>query len=127
MHKTLNYGGFAFQIFKGTVIAVLITLISVLIFAFILSLSNLTDKVISPINQIIKTASVFIGVFIAVKEGKFLIKGGLIGLLSALFSFLLFLLIANSVASWLAVLVDIAFGFATGCLSGIIASKIQSW
>ena len=127
MRSNINCGGFALHVFKGVVIAILITLVSVLIFAFVLSLANLPDKVISPINQIIKTASILIGVFFTVKDGQFLLKGGLIGLLSALFTFLLFLMLANTVTSWLSVFIDIGFGFLIGCLSGLLVGKLRSW
>lgn len=120
-------GGTLWQIFRGVVIAVLITLISVLIFAFILSASNLSDKVIKPTNQCIKTLSVVVAVFLVVREGKFLLKGGLIGLLSALFSILLFALIAGTNITVLASFVDVAFGFLIGLISGGIVGKILKW
>ena len=115
------------QIFKGVVIGILITLVSVLIFAFILSVANLSDKVIKPTNQFIKTLSVLFAVLLSVREGKFLIKGGLIGLLTAFFTVLLFTLIAGSNITFLAIVIDLAFGFLTGLISGALISKILKW
>ncbi|MBR2384536.1 MAG: TIGR04086 family membrane protein [Clostridia bacterium] len=77
MRSNISSRGFVPQIFKGVTIALLITLVSVLIFAFILSAFDLTDKVIMPINQIIKTVSILVGVILSVREGKFSLKGGL--------------------------------------------------
>ena len=127
MRINSGINGFLFQIFKGVVIALLITLVSVLVFAFILSVANLSDKAIKPTNQVIKTVSILLAVVFTVREGGFLIKGGLIGLLSALFSALLFSLIAGVVTSWLTVLIDVGFGFLIGILSGALTGKILAW
>ncbi len=127
MRSNISSRGFVPQIFKGVTIALLITLASVLIFAFILSAFDLTDKVIMPINQIIKTVSILVGVILSVREGKFSLKGGLIGLLSAFLSFLLFSLIAGSTTSFLTVLVDLIFASCIGLVSGLITGKVVSW
>ena len=127
MQLNLGLSSFLWQIFKGVVIAVLITLVSVLIFAFVLSVANLPDKVIKPTNQFIKTLSVLFAVLFTAREGRFLIKGGLIGLLSAFFTVLLFALIASYVVTFLTVLLDLAFGFLTGLISGALTGKILKW
>ena len=87
MYLNSSLAGAIGQILKGVIIAVLITLVSVLIFAFILSMVSLSDKAIRPINQFIKTLSVLLAVLFSVRGGRFLIKGGLIGLLSAFSAF----------------------------------------
>ena len=127
MQLNLGLSSFLWQIFKGVVIAVLITLVSVLIFAFVLSVANLPDKVIKPTNQFIKTFSVLFAVLFTAREGRFLIKGGLIGLLSAFFTVLLFALIASLGVTFLTVLLDLAFGFLTGLISGALTGKILKW
>ena len=124
MYINSNVSSFFLSVFKGVIISLLITLFSVLLFAFILTVANLSDKVIKPTNQIIKTVSVLVGVVLAVREGRFLIKGGLIGLLSAFFSVLLFSLIASLETSFVTILIDLSFGFLTGALSGLIIGKI---
>lgn len=127
MQLNLGLSSFLWQIFKGVAIAVLITLVSVLIFAFVLSVANLPDKVIKPTNQFIKTLSVLFAVLFTVREGGFLIKGGLIGLLSAFFTVLIFALIAGSGVTFLTFLLDLTFGFLTGLISGALTSKILKW
>ena len=127
MYINSNVSSFLLSVFKGVIITLLITLVSVLLFAFVLSVANLSDKVIKPTNQIIKTVSVLLGVVLTVRESRFLIKGGLIGLLSAFFSVLLFSLIASVAISFATVMIDLSFGFLTGALSGLMASKILNW
>ncbi len=123
---TLNESenGFLLQTVKGIIISVLVTLISVLIFAFVLSVTGLTDKVISPVNQIIKLVSVFLGCVFSVRNDKYFIKGGLIGLFSALLSILLFALIAGAVTSWITVFLDLVFGCLFGIISGMLVCRL---
>lgn len=116
-----SFGG---QILKGVIIALLITLVSVLIFALILSLASLSDKIIKPINQFIKLISVFFGCFLSVRNSRFILKGGLIGLLSALLSGLLFALIAGSGLTFLTLLIDLIFATVMGAISGAITLKL---
>ena len=118
-------GGFIFQILKGVTIALLTTLISVLIFAFILSVTNLSDKAIKPINQIVKLTSVFLGCIFAVRGQGFLVKGGLIGLFSAIFSILIFAVLGGGVFSWITTIIDVIFSTLFGFVSGIFVYKLS--
>ena len=59
---------FLLAIIKGSLIALCISLVGILIFAFILKFASISDKAIRPINQIIKGVSVLIGVFVAMRK-----------------------------------------------------------
>ena len=120
MFNALKEKGFASQVFKGVVTAILVTLIGVLLFALILSFIDLSSGVIKPVNQFIKLSAIFLGCLLGVKEDRAVVKGGLIGLLSTVFCFLLFCLIAGSVSSVVGFIVDLLFGTLMGILSGII-------
>lgn len=120
MFKLAKKKDFVSQIFKGVITAVLVTLVGVLLFAFILSFVDLSGAVIKPVNQFIKLSAVFLGCFFSIKDDCAILKGGLIGLLSTIFCFLLFCLIAGAVASWLGFLIDVVFGTIMGVLSGVI-------
>ena len=124
MLKNENTKGFLSQVVKGVVVSVLVTLVFVLVFAFILNVSNLSENIIKPVNQIIKLLSVFTGCFFAVRSDKFFAKGGLIGLLSAILSVLLFAIIAGGTSSLLAVGIDVICAFVIGGLSGVIIGKL---
>ena len=117
--------GFLLQAVKGIIVALLVTLFSVLIFAFVLSVTNLTDKVIGPVNQIIKLVSVFLGCVFSIRNDRYLIKGGLIGLFSALLSILLFALLSNVTISWISTFLDLIFGCLFGIISGIVVCKFK--
>lgn len=79
-------------IFKGTLIALCISLTLVLVFAFLLKFTNISDSVINPINQVIKGISIFLGVFIGLKKSKELglVSGLLIGFIYTMIAFLVF-------------------------------------
>ena len=55
-------------ILKGCLIALSISLIGILIFAFILRFAPISDGAISPINQVIKGISVLVGTILALKK-----------------------------------------------------------
>lgn len=124
MEKIIGRGSFLGQIVRGVVTALLTTLVSVLVFAFILSVTNLSDGVIKPINQIIKVVSVFLGCFLSVREDKGFVKGGLIGLISAILTLLIFSLLAGGVNSWGSAIIDLICGFIMGGLSGVISVNL---
>ena len=84
---------YIFQILKGALLAVIISLIGILFFAFIIKITGLSDGWIMPINQVIKAVSILIGVVLALKKmpERGLIKGLFIGLVTPLLHFLCFL------------------------------------
>ena len=120
MFNSIKNKGWALQIFKGIVTAVLVTLVGVLLFALILSFVDLDDGVVKLVNQFIKLSAVFLGCFLNVKDDGTIIKGGLIGFLSTVFCFLLFCLLSGGLLSWLSFLIDVIFGTIMGVLSSFI-------
>ena len=122
MFNAIKDKGFAYQIFKGVVTSVLVTLVGVLLFALILSFVDLSEAVVRPVNQFIKLSAVFLGCFLNVKDEGIIIKGGLIGFLSTVFCFLLFCLIAGGFSSWVGFLIDLLFGVVMGVISSLITS-----
>jgi len=122
-----NKKKFDAKIIKGILFSVFISLALILIFALIIKFTNLSDKAIKPINQIIKVLSIFFGVFIAVRknrEGAFF-KGIIIGLVYIVLSFLVFSALDRSFnLSW-SILNDLLFGGVAGAISGVLF-KIKS-
>ncbi|MBE5742798.1 MAG: TIGR04086 family membrane protein [Clostridiales bacterium] len=112
------------QVLRGVVTAILITLISVLLFSLVLSLTNLNENVIKPVNQFIKLLSVFFGCFISVRGEKGFIKGGLIGLISSILTVLLFSLLSGGI-NWFGVIIDIVCAFLMGAISGAISVNVR--
>lgn len=122
-----NITKFIKPIFKGVFVAVSTSLILVLVFAFILKFTNISDSVITPINQIIKGVSVFLGVFVGLKKVKEmgLVNGFFIGLIYSIVSFLIFSILCGNFAFDISFLTDMIFGAVMGAICGIICVNIK--
>ena len=89
--KIANHS-YAISVAKGVLVAVCISLVLVLLFAFLLKFTNIPESTIKPVNQVIKGLSIFIGVFVGLKKSKELglVSGLLIGLIYTIAAFLIF-------------------------------------
>lgn len=97
-------------------------MLAVLIFALVIKSFSFPDAVIKPVNVIIKTLSVFTGVFFSVKGEKGLIKGAITGLLSVLVASLVFAIIGGA-AGAPSILWEVLLGGAVGAISGRACRK----
>lgn len=114
-------------IIKGSLIALCISLVGILIFAFILKFASISDKAIRPINQIIKGVSVLIGVFVAMRkvDKMGLVGGLLIGLVYTMLAFVVFSILDGNFEFNLTLLNDLLFGGIMGAICGIIAVNVK--
>ena len=112
---------------KGTLISLCISLILVLVFAFLLKFTNIPESIIFPINQVIKGISIFLGVFISLRKSKELglVSGLLIGLIYTILAFLVFSILAGTFTFDITLLTDIVFGAIIGAICGIISVHIK--
>ena len=112
---------------KGTLISLCISLVLVLVFAFLLKFTNIPDTAIAPVNQVIKGLSIFLGVFIGMKKSKELglVCGLLIGLCYTLLAFLVFSILSGSFVVDLTLFTDLIFGAVIGSICGIICVNIK--
>ena len=122
--KGSSFGG---NLLKGTLIALCISLVLVLVFAFLLKFTNIPDTVITPINQVIKGISIFFGVFIGMKKSKELglVCGLLIGFCYTIVAFLVFSILSGGFNFDITFLTDIIFGAVIGGICGIICVNIK--
>lgn len=118
---------FLLAIIKGSLIALCISLVGILIFAFILKFASISDKAIRPINQIIKGVSVLVGVFVAMRkvDKMGLVGGLLIGLVYTILAFVVFSLLDGNFEFNLTLLNDLLFGGIMGAICGIIAVNVK--
>lgn len=116
-----------FGILKGCLIALCISLLLVLIFAFALRFVPLADSVISPINMVIKGVSILLGTIFGLKKVKEmgLISGLLIGFFYTAFDFFTFSILSRSFEFNMSLLNDLLFGAIIGGICGIIAVNIK--
>ena len=110
---------------KGVVCGLCVSLVGILLFAFILRFSSISDKVIAPVNEVIKGVSIFFGVFVGLRKYKKmgLLNGILIGFLFTVVAFLVFSLLDGTFSFDRTLLNDIVFGSIIGAICGIICVK----
>lgn len=128
--KTLKINlktGFLKNMLVGTMTALAISLLLVLVFAFMLKFTNIPDSTIKPVNQIIKAVSVFFGVFISLKKSKELglVSGLLIGFIYTILAFLVFSMLSGNFKIDITLLTDMVFGSVIGAICGIICVNIK--
>ena len=110
------------QIVKGAIVAVSFSLVSILLFAFIIRFTGVSENAVMPINQIIKVASIFIGVKIAlgIDKRKGALKGAIIGFIYTIIAYIVFSILASSFSLGISNLYDILFASIIGAICGII-------
>lgn len=117
--------GFFSGIVKGTLCAVIITLFSVLIFAFIVKFALLNTGVVKAVNQFIKIISILLGCAFFIRGNMGLVKGVILGALTTLITYLLFSLFGAGVSFNGGFILDLLFTAIIGGISGILAVNFK--
>ena len=119
------YGNGIFTILKGLLCAILIALLATVIFANVLQAAPLPDKIIYPVNQVIKGVSVALGTVLFVRGEKGWLKGSAIGLLFTALSYLGFSALGGDFSlSWL-IFLELAIALITGALGGAVGLNLR--
>jgi len=118
---------YTLEIIKAVVVAVILSLASILILAFLIPAINISTEVLPIITQIIKGVAILVACLIALRLPKNgWLRGIAVGLVYVIVAFVLFSLLNGASFDFgLNVLNDIALGAVTGLLSGIIATLIR--
>jgi len=115
------------NIIKGSFWGVAFSLICVLIFAFVIKFTSVSENIIQPINQIIKGCSILFACFIVSK--KIRKQGWLVGLFTGLLytalAFLIFSILDGEFTFGLNVLNDLVFGSVMGMIAGILCISLR--
>jgi len=114
-------------VLKGTLLAIILSLICILVLALIIKLANLDDTLIPPINQAVKIISIVIGAGYAAKNSRQRgwLKGSATGLLYILIGFLLFSLVEGGFSLNRILLSDSLMGIIVGGIGGIIGVNLR--
>ena len=113
------------SVLKGALFAIIVSLISILIFAFIIKIAYLNNGVIKAVNQFIKILSVFLACTFCLKNRAGLIGGALIGLIFTLVTYLLFALFLGQTNFGATFIIEIIFMLVIGAVSGIISVNLK--
>lgn len=115
-----------FEIFKGVIFSLIISVLTVIVFAIIVKFANLSSKTVEIVNIALKIISILAGTLLAVGSGRQgLLKGGIIGLLFVLVSYLVFSLINGSFSVNPLTAFDVIFCLVAGLLSGVFAVNVR--
>jgi putative membrane protein (TIGR04086 family) len=115
------------RVLKGTLLSLCFSLIFILLFAFCLKFTSISESLITPVNQVIKGLSIFLGVFLALKKHKSqgLVCGLIIGFAFTILAFLSFSTLAGHFVFDWSVITDIIFGAIIGGICGIISVNLK--
>ena len=114
-------------VLKGSLFAVSISLVAILLFAFIIKLTSISDDFINPVNEAIKGISILMGCFYAFKTSPSngLIKGILIGIVYIILSFFIFSILNGQLEFGKTLVNDLLFGAIIGAICGVIAINLK--
>lgn len=115
-------------VIKGSLWAVSISLIAILLFAILIRFTNIPDSFIKPINQVIKVFSILIGVILGAKINprKGLKMGFFTGVLYSILAYLIFSLLSMSFSFDMTNIIDLIFAGLIGAISGVFAVNITN-
>ena len=117
--------GLVFGFIKGTVIAVIFSLLAVLIFAFLIKIFSIPMGAISPVTIVLKIIAVALGAYASVSQNRGALKGGIAGVIITIITFLIFSIIGKSFSINLSFLWEILLGVTVGAVVGIIAVNLK--
>ena len=111
------------SIFKGVVISLVTTFILLIIFAAILTFTNIQENTISPVVIIITAVSLLIGSTIGNRkiEKNGLLNGAMVGLIYILFLYLISRILNGNFSLNLASIIMIIVSIFFGILGGVVA------
>lgn len=114
------------SLLRGALISMLVTAVLVLVFSVLVLLMDLSGKVITPVNQVIKVVSILAGTF-AASTGR--VRGWVAGLIVGgaymLLGIVLYCAFAGRMLPVLVMIGDLVLGLAAGLLSGMLAASLR--
>jgi len=113
---------------KGLLVAVGLTLGGIVVFALLMQAIRPSDGMVSAFNQVLKLASILLGVGVTVGRGGVhgASRGALLGLLYMALGVGLYALLSDQSLAWMAYAADIGMGIATGGLGGMVFSNLPA-
>ena len=112
-------------IIKGTLTAVIIMLVGVLIFAGVAKFTLFNSSVIKAVNQFIKILAIFLGCSFNIRGNNGLVRGGILALFSTVITYLLFSLFCGISTFDQNFLFDLIFTIIIGAISGVIIVNVK--
>ena len=123
--KNRKSGSYVLETLKALIVAIIISLLLVVIAAFLVKWLNIGDKYIKIINQIIKGLSIFLSAVICLRlPYNGWLRGFILGVLFILSAFVVFSLLGDGFDFGISLLNDVVLGGVSGLISGILAVNV---
>ncbi|EOD00668.1 TIGR04086 family membrane protein [Caldisalinibacter kiritimatiensis] len=126
-YKNSKKDNYALTLIKGVILSFIITLVSFIVFALILTYTNITESVIPTVDSIIMILSIAIGsIYVAFKVyKKGWLNGAIVGLAYIAILIAIRRLISGNVQYNVYLLVKVAISIITGVVGGMIGINIK--
>lgn len=110
---------------KGAVFGLLVTVVSILVFAFIVKQLGMSTEAIAAVNQTIKVVSTFIAALIASRgvDKNGVMAGAMSGMIYVVLGYVTFSIIDGQFGDIMMMFADLAMGIVIGMLTAIIFGK----
>lgn len=123
---TQKKGSYVFETLIAVFVSLIISLILVVIAAFLIKWFNIDDSAIIIINQTIKGLSILLAGIICLKlPNNGWLRGFIVGIIYVLLAYVVFSLLSGEFIFDLTLLNDTVLGGVSGLISGIIAVNIH--
>ena len=124
--KKINLGVIS-NILKSSLVGVIVSILLVLLFAFVLKFVDLSSGAISLIDQIIKVLSILVAVISLnkVSDSNLLVKSLLVGMAYAIITFIVFSILNGGISFGIGIVSDMAFSALVGGVSSIIINMVR--
>lgn len=115
---------FVTEVIRSTLIATIVTLLALLIFAVLMTLMPIDSTIIPTINQFIKAVAMVFGLLSGIRDGnRALLKGICAAILYVILSASLFYLLGGELNA-IGMLIDLGIALAVGgVVGGVVAAK----
>ena len=115
------------HIIKASLIGVIVSILMVLLFAFVLKFVELNSGAISLIDQIIKIVSVVVAVFALSKSNGegLLVKGIAVGAVYSILTFIVFSVLNGGINFSVAIFTDIVFSAMIGGVTAVLLNILR--
>lgn len=119
-----NGNGF-FTVLKAVAFALAVSVLAVVVFACVLRVKPLSDRAVYFVNQVVKNLAVIVATLLFIRGEKGWLKGGAVGLLFTLLSYLTFSIVAHTFSLSALAVAELFVGLIAGAGAGAIAVNLR--
>lgn len=129
MKKESNKNSNFINVARGSIIAITITLVCLVIFSVILANTEVAESTINPVIILVTAVSIFVGSIMSVSRisKRGIINGGIVGMIYFLAIYILSGIVNSNFSINISGIILIICGILAGMLGGIVGVNIKKW